>query len=66
MDQAAPAHQALHLSEQFDTRRRLPGRPQKCWVEQVTTSTMLSPSDAWSVAVDRSAWMALRPVDGQA
>jgi len=56
MDQAAPAHQALHLSvtsrqdsEQFDTWRRQPGRPRKCWVEQVTTSAGLSPSDAWSV-----------------
>jgi len=35
-------------------------------VEQVTTSTGLSPSDAWSVATDRSAWRALRPIDGQA
>jgi len=55
MDQAAPAHQALHLSVmslqgsgQFDTWRRQPGRPRKCWLEQVTTSTGLSPSDAWS------------------
>jgi len=29
-------------------------------------STGLSPSDDWSVATDRSAWRALRPVDGQA
>jgi len=72
MDQAAPVHQALHLSVtslqgsgQFGTWRRQPGRPRKCWVEQVTTSTRLSPSDAWSVATDRSAWRALRPVDGQ-
>jgi len=72
MDQAAPAHQALHLSvtswqgsEQFGTWRRQPGRLRKCWVEQVTTSTGLSPSDAWSVATDRSAWRALRPIDGQ-
>jgi len=63
MDQAALAHQALHLSvtsrqgsEQFGTWRRQPGHPRKCWVEQVTTSTGLSPSDAWSVATDRSAW----------
>jgi len=68
MDQAAPAHQALHISvtsrpgsEQFGTWRRQPGRPRKCWVEQVATSTGLSPSDAWSVAADRSAWRALRP-----
>jgi len=73
MDQTAPAHQALHLSVtsrqgsgQFDTWRRQPGRLRKCWVEQVTTSTGLSPSEAWSVATDRSAWRALRPVDGQA
>jgi len=73
MDQAAPAHQALHLSVtsrqgsgQFDTWRRQPDRPRKCWVEQVTAITGLSPSDAWSVATDRSAWRALRPVDGQA
>jgi len=72
MDQAAPAQQALHLSvtsrkgsEQFGIRRRPLGHPRKCWVEQVTTSTGLSPSDAWSVATDRSAWRALRPVDGQ-
>jgi len=39
----------------------------KRWVEQVTTSTAgLSSSEAWSVAMDRSAWMALRPIDGQA
>jgi len=57
MDQAALAHQALHLSVtslqgsgQFGTWRRQPGHPRKCWVEQVTTSTELSPSDAWSVA----------------
>jgi len=63
MDQAAPAHQALHLSVmswkgsgQFDTWRRQPGRQQKCWVEQVTTSTGLSSSVAWSVGTDRSAW----------
>jgi len=49
MDSVAPAHQALHLSVtsrqgsgQFDTWRRQPGRPRKCWVEQVTTSTGLS------------------------
>jgi len=73
MDQAAPAHQALHLSVtsqqssgQFDSWRRQPGCLRKCWVEQFTTSTGLSPSDAWSVATDRSAWMALRPVDGHA
>jgi len=73
MNQADFAHQALHLSVtsrqgsgQFDTRRRQPGRPRRCWVEQVTTSTGLSPSDAWSVATDWSAWRALRPVDGQA
>jgi len=35
-------------------------------VEQLTTSTGLSPSEAWSVATDQSAWRALRPVDGQA
>jgi len=59
MDQAAPAHQTLDLSVmsrqglgQFDTWRRQPGRPWKCWVEQVTTSTGLSPSDAWNVATD--------------
>jgi len=73
MDQAAPAHQALHLSVtsrqgsgQSDTWRRQPGRPRKCWVEQVVTSRGLSLSDAWSVVTDRSAWRALRPVDGQA
>jgi len=72
MDQAASAHQALHLSVtsrqgsgQFGTWRRQPGRPRKCWVEQVTTSTGLSPSDAWGVATDRSARRALRPIDGQ-
>jgi len=60
MDQAAPAHQALHLSvtsrqgsRQFGTWRRQPGRPRNCWVEQVTTSTGLAPSDAWSVATNR-------------
>jgi len=59
MDQAASAHQALHLSVttqqgsgQFDTWRRQPYRPWKCWVQQVTTSIGLSPSDAWSVATD--------------
>jgi len=53
MDQAALAHQALHLSVmsrqgsgQYGTWRRQPGRPRKCWVEQVTTSTGLSPSDS--------------------
>jgi len=72
MDQAAPAYQTLHLSitsrrgsGQFDTRRTQPGSPRKCWVQQVTMSTGLSP-DAWSVATDRSAWKVLRPVDGQA
>jgi len=42
MDHAAPAHQALHLSVtsrqgsgQFGTWRRQPGRPRKCWVEQI-------------------------------
>jgi len=73
MDQAAPAHQALHLSVmtrqgsgQFGTWRKQPGRPRKWWVEQVTTSTGLSPSDAWSVASDQSAGRAVQPVDGQA
>jgi len=53
MDQAAPAHQALHLSVtsrqgsgQFDTWRRQPGSPRKRWAEQVTTSTELPSSDA--------------------
>jgi len=62
MDQAAFVYQALHLSVtsrqgsgQFDTWKRQPGRPRKCWVEQVTTSTGLSLSDVWSVATDRSA-----------
>jgi len=57
MDQAAPAHQALHLSVtsrqgsgQFGTWRRQPGRPRKYWVEQVTTSTGLSLSDAWKMS----------------
>jgi len=56
MDQAVLAHQTLHLSVtsrqgsgEFDIWRRQPGHPRKCWVEQVTTSTGLSPSDAWSV-----------------
>jgi len=62
MDQAAPAHQALHLS--VTSRHGSGGRPRKCWVEQVTTSTGLS-TDAWSVATDWSAWRVLRPVDGQ-
>jgi len=73
MDQAAPAHQALHLSVttrqgsgQFGTWRRQLGRPRIYWMEQVTTITGLSPSDAWSIATDWSAWRALRPVDGQA
>jgi len=73
MDQAAPAHQALHLSVmsrqgsgQFGTWRRQPGHPRICWVEQVTTSTGLSPSDVWSVVMNRSEWRALRPIDGQA
>jgi len=73
MDQAAPAHQALHLSVtsrqgsgQFGTWRRQPGRPQKCWAEQVTTSTGLSPSVAWSAVTDWSAWRALRSIDRQA
>jgi len=35
-------------------------------VEQVTTSTGLSPSDALSVVTDPSAWRALRPINGQA
>jgi len=51
---------------QFDACKRQPGRRRKCWVEQVTTSTGLSPSDAWSVAADQSTWRTLRPVDGQA
>jgi len=62
MDEAAPAHKALHLSVtsrqgsgQCGTWRRQPSRPRKCWVKQVTTSTGLSPSDAWIVATDRSA-----------
>jgi len=65
MDQAVPVHQALRLSVtswqgsgELDIWRRQPGRPRKCWVEPVTTCTGLSPSDAWSVATDRSAWRA--------
>jgi len=69
MDQAAPAHQALdfcHVTTGLTAIwRRQPGRPPICWIEQVTTSTGLSPG-AWSVATNRSAWRALRPVDGQA
>jgi len=72
MDRATPAHQPLHLSdasrqgsEQFGTWRKQSGRPRKCWVKQVTTSTRLSPSDAWNVAT-WPAWRALRPVDGRA
>jgi len=42
-------------SGQFGTWRRQPGRPRKRWVEQVTTSTGLSLSDAWNVLTDRSA-----------
>jgi len=45
MDQAAPAHQALHFSVtsrqgsgQFGTWRRQLGRPRKCWVEQRSRS----------------------------
>jgi len=53
-------------SGQLGTWKRQPGRPRKCWVKQVTTSTGLSPSNTWSVATDRSAWRALRPVNGQA
>jgi len=66
-------HRTVHLSVtsrqgsgQLDTWRRLPGGPRKHSVEQITTSTGLSPSDAWSVAADRPAWRALRPLDGQA
>jgi len=50
----------------MQTPTNQPGRPRKCSVKQVTTSTGLSPFDAWSVATDRSAWTVLRPVDGQA
>jgi len=49
MDLAAPAHQALYLSV---TKRQGSGQivagirqPRKCWVELVTTSTRLSPSE---------------------
>ena len=73
MDQAAPAHQALHLSVttwqglgQLGTWRRPRGRPRRCWVEQITTDAALSLPDAWSAATDRSAWRALRPTVGQA
>jgi len=58
MDQAAPAHQALHLSVTLLHDKvqdsLTPGCPRKCWVEQVTTSIELSP-DAWSVGTDQSA-----------
>jgi len=33
---------------------------------KIITCTGLFLSDAWSAAMDRSAWMALRPVDGEA
>ena len=53
MDQAAPSHQALHLSVttrqglgQLGTWRRLRGRPGRCWVEQITTDAGLSLPDA--------------------
>jgi len=52
-------------SGQFDTWRRQSCHPRKCWVEQVTSSTGLSPADAWNVATDQSASRVLRPVDGQ-
>jgi len=72
-DQAAPANQSLTpLSyamtglRQFGTWRRQPGLPRKRWVEQVTRSAGLLPSEALRVATDQSAWRALRPVDGQA
>ena len=73
MDQAAPAHQALHISVttrqglgQLGTWRRPRGRPRRCWVEQITTDTGLSLPNAWSAATDRSAWRAKRPTVGQA
>jgi len=69
MDQAAPAHQALHLTvttqqcaEKFGIWRKQPGSPQETLdeaaPEQVITNTH-SPSDSSSVATDRSAWRAL-------
>jgi len=60
------SHVTTGLRTVWHLAERQPGRPWKCWVEQVTTSIGLSPSGAWSVATDRSAWKALRPVDGQA
>jgi len=56
---AGAAWSNIHLSVtmqqdsgQFGTWRRIPGRPQKHWVEEVTTSPELSPSDAGSVRTD--------------
>jgi len=70
MDQAAPAHQALHLSHVTTELRTVwhleETSRSSAIMEQVTTSTGLSPSYACSVGTDRSAWRALRVVDGQA
>jgi len=74
MDQATPAHQALHLAPSHFDRAEdsLAPRGDNQFVgENAGWSRSLRahgsfPSDGWSVATDRLAWRALRPVDGQA
>ena len=73
--ESAPAHEALRLA--VDTRaghrpdngpgwRRPRGRPRQAWVHQLAIDTGLTADTAWSMASDREAWRALRPVAGQA
>jgi len=70
-----PAHAALRLS--VDARSGRPiggssqwkrprGRPRNTWVHQVELDTGVPADTAWSVAADRDAWRALRPIAGHA
>ena len=62
MDQAASVYQALHLfittrqpRQRSRPWRRPGGRPEKCWVEQIATSTKVAMRDVRSAAAERLA-----------
>ena len=46
--------------------RRPRGRPRHTWMRQLEEDTGLIADNLWSIASDREAWTALRPIAGQA
>jgi len=55
-----------HTPDNGTPWRRSGRQPQQTWMWQLEEDTGLTADNLWSIASDREAWTALRPIAGQA